>query len=278
MSFRHVVFEIQDEIATLTLNRPEALNALSPEMREGLRGAVASVKEKAGEEIKVLILTGAGRAFSAGGDVKTMNNRLGSPINSRAALRSDHELMYDILNLELPVISLVNGPAAGAGANIALAADFVLATPRSFFMQAFGRIGLVPDWSGFYILPRLVGLQKAKDLVFTARRVYAEEAKEIGLIYDIVPEEGALAAARAFAERFRIASTTAIGIAKNILNQSFNLDHRTLLELEASAQAVTRTSAYHAEAIRRFADKEPSLFDWEAMDRAAAGTDAAIGE
>ncbi len=270
MSSEMVLFEVEDEIATVTMNRPDALNALSPEIRAGLREAVTTIKEKAGDEIKVVILTGAGRAFSAGGDVKTMNNRLGSPLDARQALRSDHQLMYDILNLELPVVSLVNGPAAGAGANIALAADFVLATPRSFFMQAFGRIGLVPDWSGFYILPRLVGLQKAKELVFTARRVYAEEAKQMGLIYDIVPEEDALGAARAFAGRFRHASTTAIGVAKNVLNQSFNLDHRTLLELEASGQAVARTSPYHTEAIRRFADKEPAMFDWEALDKAAA--------
>ena len=273
MNSEMVLFEVEDEIATVTLNRPEALNALSPEIRGGLRDAVAWIKEQAGEEIKVVILTGAGRAFSAGGDIKTMNNRLGSPLNSRQALRNDHQLMYDILNLELPVISLVNGAAAGAGANIALAADFVLATPRAFFMQAFGRIGLVPDWSGFYILPRLIGLQKAKELVFTARRVYAEEAKEMGLIYEIVPDDGAMEAARDFAGRFRHASTTAIGVAKNVLNQSFNLDHRTLLELEASAQAVTRTSPYHVEAIRRFGAKEPAMFDWEALDKAAAGDD-----
>ena len=136
-------------------------------------------------------------------------------------------------------------------------------------MQAFGRIGLVPDWGGFYILPRMVGLQKAKELVFTARRVYAEEAKELGMVLDIVGQDTAMDEAREFAGRFRNASTSAIGIAKNILNQAHNQDHRTLIELEASGQSIARMSDFHKEAVRRFRDKEPSLYDWEALERAA---------
>ena len=136
-------------------------------------------------------------------------------------------------------------------------------------MQAFGRIGLVPDWNGFWILPRLVGLQKAKELVFTARKVPAEEAKQMGLVYAVVPEDRLMDEVRAFAGRFRHASTTAIGLAKNVLNQSFNLDHRTVLELEAMAQAVAQGTPYHAEAVRRFAEKLPPMFDWEAFERAA---------
>jgi 2-(1,2-epoxy-1,2-dihydrophenyl)acetyl-CoA isomerase len=173
--------------------------------------------------------------------------------------------MHDLINLELPVVALVNGPAAGAGANIALAADFVFATPDAMFMQAFGRIGLVPDWGGLYVLPRLVGLQKAKELVFTARKVGAAEARDLGLVYDIVAAEDAMQTVRAFARRFTHASTTAIGIAKNILNQSHHLDLRALLELEASGQGACASSAYHREAVRRFAHKEPAMFDWEKL-------------
>ncbi len=269
MTFRHITFEISDEVATITLNRPEARNALSPEMYEDLATAFAMVKEQAGDEVKALVLTGAGGAFSAGGDVKVMGSQPRGAVETRKGLRTNHHLIYDILHLELPVIALVDGAAAGAGANLALAADFVFATPRAFFLQAFGRIGLVPDWGGFFVLPRLVGLQKAKELVFTARRVQVEEAKELGLVYEIVPQETALEQAQAFAARFRGASTTALGLAKNILNQSFNLDHRTMLELEASAQGLCRTTDYHTEAVRRFADKEPALFDWEALEKAA---------
>ncbi|HKK29727.1 MAG TPA: enoyl-CoA hydratase/isomerase family protein [Alphaproteobacteria bacterium] len=264
----HVLFDVTDEIATLTLNRPEAKNALSVEMRDEIGQVLDICRERAGDDIKALIITGAGGAFCAGGDVKGMATRTKEPVPNRVRMREGHERMYQLAHLEMPVISLVDGPAAGAGCNIALSADFVFATPKAMFMQAFGRIGLVPDWGGFYVLPRLVGLQKAKELVFTARKVYAEEAKNLGMIYEIVPQENAMDEVRAFASRFRQASTTAIGMAKNILNQSYNQDHRTLLEMEAVAQSIAYTSPYHQEAVRRFRDKEPALFDWEALDRA----------
>lgn len=266
--YKHVIFEIADEIATITLNRPEAKNALSREMGQELSDALDVCKAQGGDSVKAIILTGAGGAFCAGGDVKAMGQRDKSAPPNRARMQSSHDRMMQLMNIELPVIALVDGPAAGAGANIALAADFVLATPRAMFMQAFGRIGLVPDWSGFFVLPRLVGLQVAKDLVFTARKVGAAEAKELGMVYRLVGQDTAMDEARALARRFRTASPTAIGIAKNILNQSFNHDHKTLLELEAMGQAIAQTSDYHKAAVQRFRDKEPSIFDWEAMDRA----------
>lgn len=264
----HTLFDITDGIATITLNRPEAKNALSLEMREEIGDALRICREQAGETVKAIIITGAGGAFCAGGDVKAMGQRDKSAVPNRTRMQASHNRMMELMNIELPVVALVDGPAAGAGANIALAADFVLATPRAMFMQAFGRIGLVPDWSGFFVLPRLVGLQTAKELVFTARKVKADEAKELGLVYRIVGQDTAMEEARAFAARFTHASSTAIGIAKNILNQSFNHDHKTLLEFEAMGQAIAQTSEYHKEAVRRFRDKEPPMFDWEALERA----------
>ena len=269
MKFTQIIFDVTDKIATITLNRPEARNALAPQMRVELAEAMAFIKEKAGEDVKALILTGAGGAFCAGGDVKSMGSRLNSASKARAALRDDHQKMFDLMNLELPVISLIDGAAAGAGANIALAADFVLATPRGFLMQAFVRIGLVPDWGGMYILPKLIGLQKAKELVFSGRRVYAEEAKEMGLIYDIVGADTAMKDARAFASRFIDAPTQAIGLAKNIMNQSYSHDYKTILEMEAMAQSIARGADFHKEAIKRFAEKKPALFDWESFEKKA---------
>ena len=269
MKFTQIIFDVTDKIATITLNRPEARNALAPQMRVELGEAMACIKEKAGDDVKAVILTGAGGAFCAGGDVKSMGSRLNSASKARAALRDDHQKMFDLMNLELPVISLIDGAAAGAGANIALAADFVLATPRGFLMQAFVRIGLVPDWGGMYILPKLIGLQKAKELVFSGRRVYAEEAKEMGLIYDIVGADTAMKDARAFASRFIDAPTQAIGLAKNIMNQSYSHDYKTILEMEAMAQSIARGADFHKEAIKRFAEKKPALFDWESFEKKA---------
>ncbi len=271
----HTQFDVTDEIATITLNRPEAKNALSLEMREEVGDALRICREGAGDTVKAIILTGAGGAFCAGGDVKAMGQRDKRAAPNRTRMQSSHNRMMELMNIELPVIALVDGPAAGAGANMALAADFVLATPRAMFMQAFGRIGLVPDWSGFFVLPRLVGLQTAKDLVFTARKVRAEEAKELGLVYRIVGQDTAMDEAREFAGRFRHASSTAIGIAKNILNQSFNHDHKTLLEFEAMGQAIAQTSEYHMEAVRRFREKEPAIFDWEALAQSQPAKKAA---
>src|SRR3546814_10466060 len=142
---------------------------------------------------------------------------LNAPTDSRKRMRGSHHRMYDVGHLELPVIAAVDGAAAGAGFCLALAADFIVATPRSRFAASFNRIGLVPDWAGLYYLPRLVGLQKAKELVFTCRLVGAEEAKRMGIVYDIWPQEGFLDRAKAFARRFRNASTDALGMSKNLL-------------------------------------------------------------
>lgn len=271
MDLQHIRFEVENEVAVLTLNRPEARNALSEEMRDDIDKVLPVLKGQAGGEIKALVITGAGGAFSAGGDIKAMQRRAAfTPVDSRKRMRQSHNRLYDIANLELPVIAAVNGAAAGAGFCFALMADFVLATPRARFAASFNRIGLVPDWAGLYYLPRIVGLQKAKELVFTCRLFGAEEAKALGIVHDIYPEEGFLDRAKAFAGRFRTAGTTAIGVSKNILNQSFNLDHRALLEMEAMAQAVCSASDYHRQAVKRFIDKEPPLFNWEAMEKEAA--------
>ncbi len=267
MTYKHILFDISDQIATITLNRPEARNALSLEMRADLSKALEAIREGAGDRVKAVILTGAGGAFCAGGDVKRMGGKAENGVEHRKAMRSAHNRIYDILHMEVPVISLVDGPAAGAGCNLALLADFVFATPRAFFMQAFARIGLVPDWSGFYILPRLVGIQRAKELIYTGRRVYAEEAKELGMVLQIVDQENAMAEAREFAGRFRHASTDAIGVSKNILNQSYNQDFRTLIEMEAMGQSLVRDTDFHREAVRRFKDKDTPLYDWEALSK-----------
>jgi len=158
----------------------------------------------------------------------------------------------------------VDGPAFGAGLSLALAADFVLCTRRAKFCAVFGRIGLVPDLGAMHMLPRIVGLQKAKELVFTARTVQAEEARSLGMVYEIVEDGEALqAAAVALARRFGEASTAAIGMAKTAMNQAFELDARAMAELEAYAQTMCRGSDYHQEAVQRFKDKQPTRFDWD---------------
>lgn len=278
MAFTHATFEVEDKVATLTLNRPEARNALSPEMRRDIDAAIERVKDEAGTTIKALIITGAGGSFCAGGDVKAMHARSslgdGKPAAGnapsahagRAGMRAAHTRLIELMNLEVPVICAVDGAAAGGGCNFALAGDFVLASERAVFIQSFVKIGLVPDWNGLFILPRLVGLQKAKELMFTGRKVRAAEAKELGMVHSVHKPEDLMPAARKMAGKFTRASTAAIGMMKNLLNQSFHLDPKTMLEFEALAQGTARLEPYHAEAVARFSRKEPALFDWDAED------------
>jgi 2-(1,2-epoxy-1,2-dihydrophenyl)acetyl-CoA isomerase len=231
-------------------------------MRPALAAAIAQMRDDA--SVHTVILTGAGGAFCSGGDISAMLDPARTGLTFRKGMRELHQWFPELVNLEKPVIAAVDGPAFGAGLGLALAADFVLATRRAKFCAVFGRIGLVPDLGALHLLPRIVGQQKAKELVFTARTVDAEEAKQLGMVYDIVEDGAALTeAALALARRFGQASTAAIGMAKTIMNQSFESDARTIAELESYAQAMCRSSPYHQDAVQRFKAKESLRFDWD---------------
>lgn len=261
MEFETLLYEVRDTVAVVTLNRPEKRNALDLAMREELHRVVLEMRNDA--SLTAAIVTGAGGAFCAGGDIRSMADDKPSPSQTRRRLQNIYVWLHEWISLELPVIAAVDGPAFGAGANLALAADFILASPRARICEVFGRIGLVPDVGGFFLLPRIVGLQKAKELVFTARAIDAEEAKSLGIVYEIHDADRLMDAAMALAGRFRHASREAIGISKNILNQSHHLDLRALGELEAFGQAVANDTDYHDDAVSRFLDKQPLLFNWD---------------
>ncbi|MDO9434683.1 enoyl-CoA hydratase/isomerase family protein [Hydrogenophaga sp.] len=272
MEYQTIQFKVDDTVATLTLDRPEVRNALSLQMRAELDDVIPRLKAEAGKGIKALILTGANGHFCAGGDVKAQAVRAagdkGTLMDGRARLREAHARLLELANLDLPVIVAVDGAAAGAGFSLALTGDFILASERAYFVQSFGRLGLVPDWNSLFLLPRLVGLQKAKELVFTARRLPAREAMAWGIVHAVHEPQDLMAAAERMARKLTRASPTAIALSKNILNQSLHLDNRTVLEMEAMAQTVARDTEFHREAVRRFAAREPALFDWDAPDQA----------
>ena len=271
MSYRHIQFEVIDKIATLTLNRLEARNALDTAMRNEVADVVARLRE--GEDgkdldVRALVIRGAGGAFSAGGDVKAMTK-----IRSAAVIR--HRLIdaqrwhANLWNLEMPVIAAVGGPAFGAGFSLALTADFLLASPQASFCSVFARMGLIPDLGCIHALPRMVGLQKAKDIMFSARVIGAEEGKLLGFVYDVVAHEQLDAAALALARRFTDASMTAIGLTKVLLNKSFETDQRTMAELEAAAQGAAANTPEHREAVEAFLARKPLAYpgfgpaDWK---------------
>mgnify|MGYP001561452087 CR=1 FL=1 len=246
----------------IMLNRPERRNAFDLEMRAAMADAVFQARDDA--QVKSVILCGAGQHFSAGGDLKSLSEKPLPPSAARDRIRRLHLWFRELVNLEKPVIAAVEGAAYGGGFHLALAADFILAARDARFCAVFARMGMVPDLGGFYLLPRIVGLQRAKEIVFTGREISAKEAADLGMVFEVHEPGTTLAQARELAERMASAPTEALGMAKNVLNRSFNLDQDTLAEMEASAQAIALNSQYHQDAVQRFLNKEAMAYTWPA--------------
>jgi len=266
-TYTDLILNVQDGIATITFNRPEARNPLGGVLRDEFADAINEIGEQAGKTISAVILTGAGPAFCAGGDIRVLQEMTEKgPEAKRAGMKESHETLERWLDLPVPTIAAVNGAAAGAGFSLALASDFVIAARRARFVMSFGRIGLVPDWGAMYLLPRIVGLQRAKELVLTARMVDAEEARDLGFVLEIVDDAILLDHARTFAARFSDASPEAVLMAKHVMGQTFESNRTDALDAEADAQVTANASLYHKAALERFLAKEPALFDWDRAD------------
>lgn len=268
MDLREATLHVGDDgVAEFTHQRPQARNALSMAMRQDYRDMLERVEND--QAIRALIITGAGGSFCAGGDVKGMAamqaaDGAGPSGECRGRISADHHRWLDRLrSLDVPVIAAVDGPAFGAGASLALMADFVLASTRAIFCMVFARMGMVPDFGAFHTLPRLVGLAKAKELMLTARRFGAKEARDMGIVYAVHGPEQLLGEARQLAARLASGPRDAMGMIKNTLNRSFESDYRTLAEIEAHQQAVAMSLPYHADAVQRFVRKEPLAYDWD---------------
>ncbi|MDO9435973.1 enoyl-CoA hydratase/isomerase family protein [Hydrogenophaga sp.] len=252
----------QGSTAVLTMNRPQQRNAMDLELRAAFEVAIAQVRDD--PAVRSVVLTGAGGHFCAGADVRTIQAGASGPrdiYEGRDRIRKLQHWFDDWVDLEKPVIAAVDGVCFGAGLSLALAADFVLASPRASFCAVFARLGYVPDMGAMYLLPRAVGLARAKELVFSARVVDATEAKAMGLVHTLC-EGDVLQAALTLAARFDHAPTGALGIAKAVMNRSFESSRDSVYEKEAMAQAMARESGFHQEAARRFLAKEEPLYQW----------------
>jgi enoyl-CoA hydratase/carnithine racemase len=255
-----LLVEIADGIATLTLNRPRQKNALNGPMRDALREAIQQIR--ADRAVQAVVLRGAGADFCSGGDIRAMN--VTEAEAGRNRMDDLHGWIGTLVDLDRPVVAAVDGVAYGAGFSLALLADFIVASPRARFCMPFMKVGLVPDCGALYTLPRVVGMARARDLLFSAREMGAEEARQIGAVFEIVPEDKLHARADQIARGLASASPVAFGMAKRALNQSLGSDVRAMLEMEALGQGIAFTSGYHREAVRRFMEKEPPLFRWPA--------------
>ncbi|UVE19570.1 enoyl-CoA hydratase/isomerase family protein [Pseudomonas sp. LS44] len=252
-----VLYEKIGKTAVITLNRPQTRNALE----EAVMAALPEVVRRARNDRSVasVVLTGAGGAFCSGAYLGEANDNEKTFIGRDIVLDSQ-DWFAELANMEKPVIAAVDGVAVGAGFSLALAADFIFLSPRARLMPSFLGVGLVPDLSMMYVLPRLVGLAKAKEIVFSALPVAVEDAVALGIAQAVVPAESLLDEALAYARRFDNAPPRALALAKTILNRSFETDRAALTQLEAAAQSLCVASDYHAEALRRFMAKEPALY------------------
>lgn len=250
-----------DMVALLTLNRPSALNALTVAMGREFLSAVGEARESGA---RAIVLTGAGRAFCAGGDLREMSEMAESTGRSDAffdePLSLIHECILLIRRTPLPFIAAVNGNAAGGGCNLALACDIVLAADSARFNQAFVKVGLTPDCGGTYILPRLVGWQRAAELMMTGEQVSATRAAEMGMISRVVADDALMAEAIALAAQLASAPTAAIGRIKELLEQSATNDYSAQLELEHKAQLQSGQTKDFREGVAAFMEKRPPRF------------------
>jgi 2-(1,2-epoxy-1,2-dihydrophenyl)acetyl-CoA isomerase len=244
--------------SVVTLNRPKRKNALDRRTTAALADAFRAARDD--RSVSSVVITGAGGDFCAGADLLSTPGDGEGAFAARNTVLAFHRMLAEVIDLEKPVIAAVDGVVAGAGLALALAADFVVATPGARLLAPFMRIGLVPDLALLYLLPRLVGLAKAKEIVFSAREVLAPEALEIGLVQAVVAANRLRDAVLEYAGRFDNAPIEALGVTKTFLNRAFETDRHALTQLEASAQSVCAASAYHQEALRRFLAKEMPLF------------------
>jgi enoyl-CoA hydratase/carnithine racemase len=259
MANDELLYEVKDRIATLTLNRPDKLNAFTGPMID--RWAWALGEAQRDPEVNVVVVTGAGRAFCAGGDVARMGEGRPTPLDHKNQLWENiHRVPKALEAMDKPVIAMVNGVAVGAGMGMSLMCDVRIASDAARFSTGYVRVGLVPGDGDTYFLPRLVGSAKALELLWTAEFVEAAEALRLGIVNRVVPAAELSEATYAFARQVADGPQIPIRMIKRLVYQSLRLDLRTHLDLVSSHMAVVRETEDHREGVRAFGEKRPPKF------------------
>jgi len=258
MTFTLVDLKVESAIATITFNRPEKRNAMSDDMRTEFIHALELVA--ADKAIKALVLTGAGKGFCAGGDISGMQKRMNAPVGEVAfngwhRQQRVHHTQALLHTMPKPVIAAVNGAASGLGADTALACDFIIASEWASFTWSYIQRGIIPDGGGMYFLPRRVGLSKAKQLIFTGRKVDAQEALSLGIADRVTSSETLLTDAQAWAAELSQASSTALALTKSIMDQTFESSAHQVFAQGSQAQGICYTSSEHRASVEAFLAK-----------------------
>lgn len=255
---------MQDKVSIVTLNRPDRFNAINVQMIEELLELLEAVRH--GNGTRVVVLTGAGRGFCGGADLKDPGGPAGlvphaSAESKRQGLRLGfYPLIHGIRNCEVPVIAMVNGDAAASGCDLALACDIRIGSERTRFMESFARIGLFPGTGGCWFLPRMVGSSKAAEMIFTGDPIGAQEAYQWGLLSQLVPHEELVDRTMKLARRIADGPPIALRLAKMVMQRGMNMDLETSLELAAASESITLTSEDHREGLAAFIAKREAKF------------------
>jgi 2-(1,2-epoxy-1,2-dihydrophenyl)acetyl-CoA isomerase len=247
-------------VLTLTLNRPDVLNSFTRTMAAALQAALAEAAADA--TVRAVVITGAGRGFCAGQDLAEALPRDGGPIPDIGEIVAEcyNPIIRAIRTLEKPVLCAVNGIAAGAGANLAFACDLTIAADSASFVESFAKLGLIPDTSGTFFVPRLVGMQRATGMFFLAEKMPAAKAKDWGLIWDVVPAAELMATVTTLAEQLASQATRGFGLTKRALNASFANGLDAQLDVEAQAMHEAGRTADYAEGVRAFLEKRAPVY------------------
>lgn len=253
-----IELKTENNLAIIILNRPEVFNSFNREMALLLQKTLAECSEN--KNVRAILITGNGKAFCAGQDLKEVTSPELNP-GFKAILEEHYNpIIKQLRTIEKPIIAAVNGVAAGAGANIALACDVVLASETASFIQAFSKIGLIPDSGGTYFLPRLIGLQKAAALMMLGEKISAEEAEKMGMIYKVFPAESFRIETEKIAQKLAQMPTKALALTKQALNKSLTNNLEEQLVLESKLQIESAQSEDYSEGVKAFMEKRKPEF------------------
>jgi 2-(1,2-epoxy-1,2-dihydrophenyl)acetyl-CoA isomerase len=259
-SFDMIKLDVADTVATITLNRPDRLNSMPPAMADEIRKALDHLPRLGA---RALLVTGEGRGFCSGADLAgdRSGGAIGGGANSRNALRSQYNpMLLALANLDIPIVTAVNGAAAGIGCSFALAADFALAGKSAYFLQAFVNIGLVPDGGSSWLLPRLIGLPRAAQMMMLGEKVSGDQAADWGMVYKCVDDAELLREARELALRLANGPTVALGTMRKLLRGALSQSYAETLDAEAMGQFVAGNSADAVEGVMAFVEKRKASF------------------
>lgn len=252
-----ITYQKEKALAILTLNRPDKFNSFNREMALLMQEKL--IEAQYDSDIRAILITGAGKAFCAGQDLAEAIDPQGPGIK-KIVEEHYNPIVLKLREIEKPIICGVNGVAAGAGANIALACDIVLAGEAASFIQAFSKIGLIPDSGGTFFLPRLIGLNRASALMITGDKVSAQDALQMGLVYKVFPDDKLMEEATAFAHNISMMPTKGLGLTKKLLNQSFSNNLQEQLDMEAEMQIIAGATNDNKEGVQAFLEKRKPVF------------------